>query len=167
MQIPVEHAGEGHLQAMLGQLVVEVNVCSGTRSTSPVDVSAHGHDLGTGVVGCFVILNHGPEHTLDNGVVQLFAAGSTFHQPVKFDVIHCIRSIPQEIFLILERVDKDIPFCLMLHPLIQIVTEVAIHVCIYEMHGGRAAFHLSVTFTHTASQVVCVVCLTPNDFRNT
>ena len=152
---------------MLGQLVVEVNVCSGTSSTSPVDVSAHGQDLGTGVIGCRIILNHGPKHTLDNGVVQLFAAGSTFHQPVKFDVIHCIRSIPQEIFLILERVDKDIPFCLMLHPLIQIVTEVAIHVCIDEMHGGCTAFHLSVTFTHTASQVVCVVSLTPNDFRNT
>ena len=167
LQIPVEHTGEGHLQAVLGQLVVEVNVCSGTSSTSPVDVSAHGQDLGTGVIGCRIILNHGSEHALDNGVVQLFAAGSTFHQPVKFDVIHCIRSIPQEIFLILERVDKDIPFCLMLHPLIQIVTEVAIHVCIYEMHGRRTAFHLSVTFTHTASQVVCVVGLTPDDFRNT
>ena len=167
LQIPVEHTGEGHLQAVLSQLVVEVNVCSGTRSTSPVDVSTHGHDLSTRVVGCFVILNHGPEHTLDNGVVQLFTTGSTFHQPVKFDVIHCIRSIPQELFLILERVDKDIPFCLMLHPLIQIVTEVAIHVCIDEMHRGCTAFHLSVTFTHTASQVVCVVGLTPDDFRNT
>src|SRR5699024_9127272 len=123
LQIPVEHAGEGHLQAVLGQLVVKVNVCSGTSSTCPIDVSTHGHDLGTGVVGRFVVLNHGSKHALDNGVVQLFAAGSTFHQPVKFDVIHCIRSIPQELFLILERVDKDIPFCLMLHPLIQIVTE--------------------------------------------
>ena len=167
LQIPVEHTGEGHLQTVLRQLVVEVNVCSGTSSTSPVDVSAHGHDLSTRVIGCRIILNHGPEHTLDNGVVQLFAAGSTFHQPVKFDVIHCIRSIPQELFLILERVDKDISLCLMLHPLIQIVTEVAIHVCIYEMHGGCTAFHLSVTFAHTASQVVCVVGLTPNDFRNT
>ena len=167
MQISVEHSREGHLQAVLGQLVVEINVCSGTSSASPVDVSAHCHDLGTGVVGCRIIFNHGPEHTLDNGIVQLFAAGSTFHQPVKFDVIHCIRSIPQELFLILERVDKDVSLCLMLHPLIQIVTEVAIHICIYEMHGGCTAFHLSVTFTHTASQVVCVVSLTPNDFRNT
>ena len=167
LQIPVEHAGEGHLQAVLGQLVVKINVCSGTSSTSPVDISTHGHDLGTGVVGCFVILNHGSEHTLDNGVVQLFTAGSTFHQPVKFDVIHCIGSIPHELFLILERVDKDIPFCLMLHPLIQIVTEVAIHVCIHEMHRGRTTLHLSVTFTHTASQVVCIVSLTPDDFGNT
>ena len=55
----------------------------------------------------------------------------------------------------------------MLHPLIQIVTEVAIHICIDEMHGGCTAFHLSVTFTHTASQVVCVVGLTPDDFGNT
>ena len=152
---------------MLSQLVVEVNVCSGTSSTSPVDVSTHSQDFGTRVVGRRIILNHGSKHALDNGVVQLFAAGSTFHQPVKFDVIHCIRSIPQEIFLILERVDKDIPFCLMLHPLIQIVTEVAVHICIYEMHGGCTAFHLSITFTHTASQVVCVVGLTPDDFRDT